>query len=1206
MRTKKGDMGHASNDASGRGRRGMTSGTALRALMAASAATLARASATTSTCDYYMTPEGEGTTIGQTDAGTIMNPFGSLEEAQLALKPGQTLCVLSGTYELDTFIGAEILARGNADAPITIRGYRTSDGADLPKFRFSGGVALDFRGAEYVTVEDIEVDGGASEATTEDVVKAWWNGEKLAHVGRTCFRIGQKSRHVSIKRNACHDVSEAAVNVVDALYSSIKLNVFYRIGWFGVGDIAAVKRTYTAAVDEDEEDDYRLDVQGNAIWGVESHLYERTENASYSKFVKTFGVALDAVADEDLRMRFSENVIAFNANVGMKIARSPYVVVSKNTFYSDPTAGASLLTDSAMTSKLILKDNIFSTSQSADFALDVGASYGTDIDPDFFRNNIVAGGGAVLDGNLTVTRISSQLFADAAHGNFTLLPAAEESINATTVPGVDAAVLKVLARVMKDFNAGTMARSEWVANHKTLTQLIIKTAPSMYTKITSTRKGPEDASVQFTDPVTNEFFTLKLNPAYARDLFERGASPLDGSEDENAYPLDGPDDENAYPISVGALGQGYPANNTGYPSNSTGYPSSSTGYPSNSTGSGYPSNSTGYPASGYPANSNGYPAKGYPANSTGYPAKGYPANSNGYPAKGYPANSNGYPANSDGYPATRTPAMPESIAEQIEDAVADAVQQIQSATANATEEIVQAEAEAVTNVTETAGDEEGSDVDELLADATNDVSPPPPPPPPPRHKPPPPPPPYPGTVQPPSPPLPPAPPHVDSEAGLVNGRIVIPVKDTLRDFLLERNEVVNASSMSLDHPDEDVSEIEDLEPECYNPPRGCPAIFHLSNYRAQAVSKVSDDSSTSYSSDRVALAAYRGERFATEQSRGSVQEFDAQRPVEDSPYGPNIDRAFFAALGMQKESAFKPNEIIAPMAVLMVIAAAVVASERLTKRGPIEERASLLASTSDVAEREASKLRAMKTRRNAMVASALAGVFFVATATSSTPGAAAVMRAKKEVAQLGSKLADCAGKFYVVNLPFSSCAVKGSEIPVGARPFPLEDFIKFEAFVVARLGWGGFWSMKSSGYEIRSAARAHVIEERRVKNEENVTNGLMDYHRQCLRTKTWCLEEGSENACCRDMPVTAVEQEEDDLEFNTYDSILRNLCGCALMMDKTPTGCGQIDALGRDLYCDRMRAMGMGDDLPACCDAPNPFRVQECLCKGDENHMAYT
>merc|ERR1712205_135877 len=144
---------------------------------------------------------------------------------------------------------------------------------------------------------------------------------------------------------------------------------------------------------------------------------------------------------------------------------------------------------------------------------------------------------------------------------------------------------------------------------------------------------------------------------------------------------------------------------------------------------------------------------------------------------------------------------------------------------------------------------------------------------------------------------------------------------------------------------------------------------------------------------------------------------------------------------------------------------------------------------------------AMKTRRNAMVASALAGVFFVATATSSTPGAAAVMRAKKEVAQLGSKLADCSGKFYVVNLPFGSCAVKGSDIAQGARPYPLEDFIKFESFVIARLGWGGFWSMKASGYEIRSATRAHVVEQLRVKRERNITNGLIQYHRQCLRTK---------------------------------------------------------------------------------------------------------
>lgn len=58
----------------------------------------------------------------------------------------------------------------------------------------------------------------------------------------------------------CYDVSEVVVNVVDVLYLLIKFNVFYRIGWFGVGDIVVVKCIYIVVVDEDEEDDYWLDV----------------------------------------------------------------------------------------------------------------------------------------------------------------------------------------------------------------------------------------------------------------------------------------------------------------------------------------------------------------------------------------------------------------------------------------------------------------------------------------------------------------------------------------------------------------------------------------------------------------------------------------------------------------------------------------------------------------------------------------------------------------------------------------------------------------------------------------------------------------------------------------------------------------------------------------------------------------------------------
>ena len=105
----------------------------------------------------------------------------------------------------------------------------------------------------------------------------------------------------TIQNCACHDVGEAGVNVVDAFYTSISRNLFYRIGWYG-RHVAAIKRTFTPATDEEEENDvYRLEVEGNAIWDVESHLYERSTNASSSEITDSNVLSLDAVADSDSR-----------------------------------------------------------------------------------------------------------------------------------------------------------------------------------------------------------------------------------------------------------------------------------------------------------------------------------------------------------------------------------------------------------------------------------------------------------------------------------------------------------------------------------------------------------------------------------------------------------------------------------------------------------------------------------------------------------------------------------------------------------------------------------------------------------------------------------------------------------------------------------------------------------------------------------------
>jgi hypothetical protein len=1136
-----------------------------------------------SLCTYYMSSKGKADATAQANAGSRSNPFGTLEESQLKLAAGDTLCVLSGTYTFDTFVGAEVLARGTAEDPIRIVGVRTTSKSQLPKFVFQGAVAFDFRGARYVTMADINVDGGAGKLTlTQAVQDIWWSRKRFSSgLGRTCFRLRDKSRHVTIKKCACHDATESAVNVLDAYYTTIRDNIFYRIGWYGMDDVAAVKRSYVPASKEEEEDEYRLSVENNAIWNVESHFYQRDLDMGVPSFVGAHAISLEAVTDADSRMLVSDNLVAFNANATFKFRLAPYLVVEKNTIYSDPSTHACLVTDEADYSKIVLKDNIFYTSDQARFATHLDTSLRGSLDDDVVINNFVAGGGKVTGDVKSIKNLGKvDVFNDPEHGDFTVRSGVR-GIIPSRVPGVSLESMLAITETQQLFDAPVIGKSDFTANHEHLTKLIIATAPSAYERITFHRSSPTHASVLFTDPVSEEKFTLRIHPTYAEYLHENGdVSPVEEATELRAR--------------MGLAG----ANNYPTPTPSNNYPA-------------------GTPSNNYPA---GTPSNSYP---TATPSNNYPA---GTPSNSYPTAtpSNSYPTAT---PSNNNPPATDNSVDAIQKATQDAVKAIQDATQDATTKITDAEQSATQDVQQAAQNVADADSPAATTTTTPAATPttttpaatptptatvindPPPPP---------------GIA-----PMPPAPVPVPPEGGLTKARAPIPMVDTLRDFLLDRVETVAASAMDLDHPDEDVSTIADLEPECYKPPEACPRIFHLKNYRSKRVIKASENADKDTDADAEAqaklasdmqkmspeqIAAYSasddvddnqgtsslGYRHHHHRHRSELREFDAGGMITEKHR-----RALYAALGMRQDRLSMASDFVAPFAIGLVVVAAMVVRNRATDRSASEERASLL--SSDDAPRESTS-RAQKVRRSTIAASALVGLVFLGTATSTMPGPKVMRAARAEVAKLGSKLADCAGKFYVVNLPFATCSVRGSAIARGARPFPLEDYIKFESFVTARLGWSGYWSMKGSGYEVRSAAREHVLEQLRIKKVQNITNGIMNYHRQCLRTKTWCTEEGKDNACCRAMPVSEAERNSDsDLEFESFPQILRNLCACSLMLDKTPTGCGQIDDYGRDLYCDRMIALGTDDNLNKCCDAPNPYRVQECLCKGDdENFLAYT
>jgi hypothetical protein len=1102
-------------------------------------------------CDFYMSPTGIADASDE-DAGSATNPFGSFETSQLVLKPGNVLCVESGRYTYDTFVGAEIVAQGTKEAPIKITG-RASAAGEYPKIEFTGAVAMDFRAAEYVTVENIEIDGGAKALDARSTVaNFWWANKKITNQGQMCFRLRDKSRHVKILGCACHDVSDNAVTVLDAFYTTIKNNVFYRIGWYpstSTTTPTAIRRAYTPKTSEVEEDgEYRLDIDGNAIFNVESHVYARSDTDSTGEIVDAFAISLDTVTDEDSRYRVSENLLAFNNNNNLLYKYNPHLLVSKNTIYSDPAHPSNGITDVSDASRAVLQSNVVYAGKDAEYAARFASKMSSDT-----RDNVV-GGGADITGEENMKNVGdyTRVFADAPGGDFSVVPSITNLLgDGAEAPGVDASTLERLAMIAQQYNGQVIGESTWKVNHEAITLMIIDTKPAKFDGAEFKRTSPSEAQIDFTSSTTGEKFTLKLNSEYAQQIYDNGdVSPLS----ESYKTLDHgerPQDTVNVPPAVAA--EEYPTTNSAYPSSDAStYPSADSAYPS-SDASTYPSADSAYPSSD---------ASTYPSADSAYPSKG----------------SSAYPA----YPSSET--------ETIKRATQDAVDAIQAATAKAIAEVKE-EAPSVEELNKEdglIGDDSGEyEATEPFAIPKVDLY---------------------GT---------------DPDAGVKDGRVVVPTADGKTGLIREQIIEGDASIVDLDKPDEDVSKIVGLDEECYSPPPPCSHQIHLMAYRTSrprtATSPVADTTLNAPTTEDTTLNAPTTEDTTlnaptTEDTTLNAPTTPEEIPqlgdwgVRDPKQQRRQRRATLAALGIKQTYSERFGDFIAPVAIMLAVVAAVVVSNKswMSSADAVEERASLLAMAEEAEERSSmSKYSSTtKMRRSALVGSAVAGVcLVVASTTSSAPRASDMKVARAEVSQLGSKLSSCAGKFYIVGLAETSCSVRASDIPVESRPFPLEDYIKFEAYLIARLSWGAFWQMKKTAFDLRTDAKARILQEAGVTAEDEVN---IDFNAQCLRTKAWCTksDEGKQSMCCRSMPLSPLEMADNSLAFSSYQSVLRNICACTVQKkDVVPAGCGQISTEGRDMYCDRQRTLGVSDDkLNKCCFAPNPFRVQECLCLADEDH----
>jgi parallel beta-helix repeat protein len=189
-------------------------------------------------CTRYASPAG--TDDGD---GTRLHPYLSLQELMNSLRPGETGCLRPGTYRQSVIV----VRGGTPGHPITVAG------APGGHARLLGAFWVD-RGANYVTVRDLELDGSAVPGVPSPEVNA----------GHTTFyEVDVTNRHTGI----CFVLGGAAETYGMATHTTIARSRIHGCGalpptHFDHGIYVAHSRGATIVDNE---------IYDNADWGI--HLY---------------------------------------------------------------------------------------------------------------------------------------------------------------------------------------------------------------------------------------------------------------------------------------------------------------------------------------------------------------------------------------------------------------------------------------------------------------------------------------------------------------------------------------------------------------------------------------------------------------------------------------------------------------------------------------------------------------------------------------------------------------------------------------------------------------------------------------------------------------------------------------------------------------------------------------------------------------------
>jgi Right handed beta helix region len=288
----------------------------------------------------YVSPQGR-----DNGAGTLADPYQTLQRAADRVQPGGTIYLRGGRYfnqgygtdfanrPRDNF--ARITTSGTANAWITLRPY----GNEYVTL-VSDVNGIVFKDANYWRVQGLELEGTARQLGTADSLALWWNTTDLVNKISGRGIALNSSSNFELSNLVVHDFNGAGISNNGGAYITLSDSVIYNNGWWTTAGTHGFANSKPVS-DRGNTGAFKITMQRNLLFGNQSSMISHVFDKGLVKLEIDEGNGLHMQnTEEDFFGRFlvEHNLSVLNGKAGLGLNTVDHGVIRNNSFYANAQA----------------------------------------------------------------------------------------------------------------------------------------------------------------------------------------------------------------------------------------------------------------------------------------------------------------------------------------------------------------------------------------------------------------------------------------------------------------------------------------------------------------------------------------------------------------------------------------------------------------------------------------------------------------------------------------------------------------------------------------------------------------------------------------------------------------------------------------------------------------------------------------------------